>query len=109
MSEIDISKCPALHKYNVLGLDDRDCCYKYHKYCNEVVKCEFKSILNANNDYKKQYDVLLTKYHDVLKLAKQNADTYEYCMRDTERLYEKAITKLKENGLYNAKDFESEE
>lgn len=57
----------------------------------------------------KQYNKLLERYHDVLKLAKQSADTYEYCLRDTERLYEKAITKLKENGLYDAKDFEVEE
>lgn len=57
----------------------------------------------------KQYNKLLERYHDVLNLAKQSADSFEYCLRETEELYEKAINKLKENGLYDAKEFESEE
>lgn len=57
----------------------------------------------------KQYNKLLERYQEVLNKAKQSADSFEFCLRDTEQLYEKAINKLKENNLYNAEEFESEE
>ena len=34
--------CNFQQNYNVFGLDDKPCCYLYHKYCNEIDSCYFK-------------------------------------------------------------------
>lgn len=57
---------------------------------------EFKYIMLA-----KQYAKLQEQYHNVLKLAKENADSSEYCLRELEKDYEKATQKLVELGAYN--------
>ena len=40
-----IQNCPAANNFNVFGLDDKLCCYKYHKYCEQVETCVIKSII----------------------------------------------------------------
>lgn len=49
---------------------------------------------------KKQYDTLVTKYHEVLKLAKKNADSFEYCLRDLEEENEKLKQQLTDCGFW---------
>ena len=34
--------CNFQQNYNVFGLDDKPCCYLYHKYCDEIDSCYFK-------------------------------------------------------------------
>ena len=36
--------CPACNEYNVFGVPDRCCCYKYHKYCEDVTECAIKQL-----------------------------------------------------------------
>lgn len=76
---------------------------------NEELKNKITKLKKQINDLEFKYEILGKQYKKILQLAKQSADSYEYCLRDTEQLYEKAITKLKENGLYNAEEFEVEE
>lgn len=45
----------------------------------------------------KQYDSLLKQYNEVLKLAKENADTMDYCCEELEKKFEKIRIKCKEN------------
>lgn len=81
-------------------------------YMNDCIDSYIFEIEELQEKYdllSKQYNKLLERYQDVLNKAKQSADSFEYCLRDTEQLYEKAINKLKENGLYDAKEFEVEE
>lgn len=51
-NEIDISKCPALYNYNVFGVEDKPCCYKYFDYCDKIEKCIFKQLLEENSKLK---------------------------------------------------------
>ena len=37
-------KCNFQQNYNIYGLDDKPCCYLFHKYCNEVDDCEHKQL-----------------------------------------------------------------
>lgn len=34
--------CNFQQDYNVYGLDDKPCCYLYHKYCDDIENCYFK-------------------------------------------------------------------
>ena len=45
-----INKCPAANPFNVFGVPDELCCYKYHKYCKEVEDCVLKSIIKQSNN-----------------------------------------------------------
>ena len=43
-------KCNFQQNYNVFGLDDKPCCYLFHKYCNEVEDCEHKQLLRLQQE-----------------------------------------------------------
>lgn len=40
---IDISDCPAMNTFNIFGVDDKPCCYKYN------VSAILNQIANINN------------------------------------------------------------
>lgn len=44
-----------------------------------------ESLTTKLNFTTRQYEALHKKYAEVLKLAKENADSYEYCVRDLEK------------------------
>lgn len=48
-----MKKCMFEQNYNVFGLDDKPCCYLFHKYCNEVDDCEHKQLLRLKQENKK--------------------------------------------------------
>lgn len=73
MSEIDVSKCPAYHLYNVFGIDSNGCCYLEHKYCNEVDSCNFKYLLEQLKQLKSENEEL----KDSLGLANKYANNYK--------------------------------
>lgn len=37
-----IKNCPACRTYNVFGFDDKPCCFKEMKYCEDVDDCLMK-------------------------------------------------------------------
>ena len=41
---IDVSKCPAMDTYNIFGIEDKPCCYKFHEYCSAIPNCYFKEL-----------------------------------------------------------------
>ena len=41
---VDVSECPAMCTYNVLGIEDKPCCYKFHEYCSAIPNCYFKQL-----------------------------------------------------------------
>lgn len=43
----------------------------------------------------KQYNVLLKKYNEVIRLAKENADSNEYCLQELEKKVERLTDTLK--------------
>lgn len=51
----------------------------------------------------KQYEALVNKYHEVLKLAKENADSNEFCLQELEKENEKLKQVLEENGIWEVK------
>ena len=51
--------CIFQQNYNVFGLDDKPCCYLYHKYCEEIDNCYFKRckrLEQENRELKKQIE-----------------------------------------------------
>lgn len=42
IKKIMYEQCPCRNNFNVFGLDDRGCCYKYGKYCKDVIECKIK-------------------------------------------------------------------
>ena len=44
--------------YNVFGLDDKPCCYLYHKYCNEINDCYYKRLQELKMENKKLNELL---------------------------------------------------
>ena len=41
---VDVSKCPAMDTYNIFGIEDKPCCYKFHEYCSAIPNCCFKQL-----------------------------------------------------------------
>ena len=41
---VDVSKCPAMDTYNIFGIEDEPCCYKFHEYCSAIPNCYFKQL-----------------------------------------------------------------
>ena len=46
INKILYKNCPCRYQYNVFGVPDKYCCYKYHKYCDDVKDCKIKEGLN---------------------------------------------------------------
>ena len=44
---IDVSGCPAMNTYNIFGIKDKPCCYKFHEYCSTIPNCYFKELKRA--------------------------------------------------------------
>ena len=65
IDDVDVSKCPAMDTYNIFGIEDKPCCYKFHKYCSAIPNCYFKelklteqkieNIKEICNEYQKEY------------------------------------------------------
>ena len=46
-----VKNCPSCTDYDVFGVDNTGCCYKYHKYCKEVDNCSIKQHINRLRQY----------------------------------------------------------
>ena len=44
IDSVDVSKCPAMDTYNIFGIEDKPCCYKFHEYCSAIPNCYFKQL-----------------------------------------------------------------
>ena len=51
--------CNFQQNYNVFGLDDKPCCYLYHKYCDEIDSCYFKRCKRLEQEKNKYYQQTL--------------------------------------------------
>lgn len=60
------------------------CEYKQLKRLEQENK-ELKAYKDVNEDFKKAWDELNKKYTEVLKPAKENADSNEYCLQELEK------------------------
>ena len=50
--------CNFQQSYNIFGLDDKPCCYLYHKYCEEIDSCYFKKYKRLEQENKQMKSVL---------------------------------------------------
>lgn len=68
------------------------------KYCSLQDDCELILDLKNKLDFTtRQYEALQKKYCEVLKLAKENADSYEHCLKGLEeKLAEQEMRRNKE-------------
>lgn len=66
----------------------------------EQAHFEYKELEDKYNLAAKQYGSLLKKYNEVLKLAKDNADSSEYCLQELEKENERLKQILEENGIF---------
>lgn len=41
---VDVSECPAIGTYNIFGIEDKPCCYKFHEYCRAIPSCCYKQL-----------------------------------------------------------------
>lgn len=53
---IDISDCPAMNTFNIFGVDDKLCCYKYYVYCDAKPNCKYKQLKCELKELKKAVD-----------------------------------------------------
>ena len=44
IDNVDVSECPAMDTYNIFGIEDKPCCYKFHEYCSAIPNCYFKQL-----------------------------------------------------------------
>ena len=72
--------CNFQQNYNVFGLDDKPCCYLYHKYCDEIDNCYFKryklleqenkKLLNARNHFMAENLKYFNALEEIREMAK---------------------------------------
>ena len=48
---VDVSECNAMCTYNILGIEDKHCCYKFHEYCSAIPNCCFKQLKRKEQEY----------------------------------------------------------
>ena len=41
---VNVRDCPAMNTYNIFGIEDKPCCYKYHDYCLAISYCSYKQL-----------------------------------------------------------------
>ena len=58
---------------------------EFDLHFEEMKTRELKAYKDVNEDFKKAWDELNKKYTEVLKLAKENADSNEYCLQELEK------------------------
>ena len=79
--------------YNCYACEGSNCYYKQLKRLEQENK-ELKAYKDVNEDFKKAWDELNKKYTEVLKLAKENADSNEYCLQELEQKVEQYSSAL---------------
>ena len=42
---MQVTKCPAYEDYDVFGVPNKGCCFKYHDYCKNIEHCSIKDML----------------------------------------------------------------
>ena len=42
---MNVTKCPAYEDYDVFGVPNKGCCYKYHDFCKNIEYCSIKNML----------------------------------------------------------------
>lgn len=56
VNDIDISDCPAMNTFNIFGVNDKPCCYKYQVYCDAKPNCKYKQLKRELEELKKVVD-----------------------------------------------------
>lgn len=50
---VDTSDCPAMNTYNIFGIEDKPCCYKYYDYCSAISACSYKQLKRKQQEGKR--------------------------------------------------------
>jgi hypothetical protein len=114
MTEENKENCNFQQNYNVFGLDDKPCCYLYHKYCDEIDSCYFKRckrLEQENKDLKKQIESdkgLITvggkqQYEYLQKideLEQENKELKKQLLED--KILDKEIESLSREDVYRS-------
>jgi len=92
--------CNFQQNYNVFGLDDKPCCYLYHKYCDEIDSCYFKRCKRLEQENKELKENLLDKYspryYDIVP-KRQTVELYKKFddLRNQNNTYRSALEEIK--------------
>lgn len=115
MSKIDVKDCSyMISVYDLKSANNyipRLCELNERKNCKDISNCYYKQLYKSREENKdlefkynmlaRQYKKLQEQYQKVLKLAKENADASEFCLRELEKDYEKATQKLVDLGFWD--------
>ena len=80
--------CNFQQNYNVFGLDDKPCCYLYHKYCDDIENCYFKRCKRLEQENE--------KLRKALEEIKEVANTCKYVGCSSECKYRDDCPDLKD-------------
>jgi SMC interacting uncharacterized protein involved in chromosome segregation len=101
MTEDNKENCNFQQNYNVFGLDDKPCCYLYHKYCDEIDSCYFKRCKRLEQENKaseKQIELdvehICRLNEQIEKLEQENRELQAY--KDINEDFKKAWDELNE-------------
>ena len=82
---VDVSGCPAMDTYNIFGIEDKPCCYKFHEYCSAIPNCYFKQLKQAEQK---------------LENIKEKLKQYEKVTKDFDDIEDREIYLVKRESLY---------
>ena len=98
MTEENKENCNFQQNYNVFGLDDKPCCYLYHKYCDEIDSCYFKRCKRLEQENEK----LSFAIEKCLENAGIECDDEEQALRSLPDLGASHYKILQENKPYRS-------
>jgi hypothetical protein len=96
MTEENKENCIFQQNYNIFGLDDKPCCYLYHKYCDEIDSCYFKRCKHLEQENKE-----LKIY---IESNKQQVEEAEMLVMDNDRLQQE-VENLKDIIYYDVEKY----
>ena len=60
---VDVIECPAMNTYNIFGIEDKPCCYKFHEYCSTIPNCYFKKLKREKQNSQEAIDTAIKEFN----------------------------------------------
>ena len=95
IDNVDVSECPAMDTYNIFGIEDKPCCYKFHEYCSAIPNCYYKQLKRKEQECEGLEEELNDLTRDIKTHLKVEKIKLDQLKAENEKL-EQTLAEIKE-------------